>query len=438
SSYDDFCQVGVELDARLAALGATRVVDRVDCDVDFAADAESWTERVVDAAAAAAPAATAPVALHAVPDAPAVTRDRPFAAEVLANQRITGRDSSKVVHHIELSLDGADLRYTPGDALGVVTHNPPQAVEPVLAALGASGSESVTVGGESVSLALALTERLEITASGRRVAEHYANAAGQGDLQKRLAALGSDARAFFWQHQVVDLLREFPGDIAPQAFVDGLRVLQPRLYSIASSPDASPDEVHLTVARVGYDAFGHTHVGSASTALTNDRDSVDVYVERNDHFRLPADPATPILMIGPGTGIAPFRSFLEHRAEHGASGDNWLFFGDRTMRHDFLYQLELQRHLKQGTLSRLSVAFSRDQAHKIYVQDRLREQARDVVAYLDNGAHIYVCGDAERMAPDVHTALRDVLRDVRGITDDAAEDELKALKRAHRYQRDVY
>ncbi len=436
SSYDDFCQVGADLDQRLAQLGATRRLDRVDCDVDFASDAAKWAGELIarsdDLLAGVSPA---PVALRAVPNVPAVSRAHPATAQVLVNQRITSRDSSKVVHHIEL---GVEVGYEPGDALGVVIRNPAAAVDPVLAALGATGAETVTLGEETRRLDDALTTHLDITASGRRFAEHYAGAAGQRDLEARLASLGSDARGFFWRHQVVDLLREFPGDIAPQAFVDGLRALQPRLYSIASSPHANPDEVHLTVARVGYEAFGHAHVGSASTALTDATDNVDVYVAANPHFRLPEDPDAPVLMIGPGTGIAPFRAFLEHRAEHGAGGDNWLFFGDRTLRHDFLYQLELQRHLKRGTLARLDVAFSRDQAEKVYVQDRLRERAREVVRWLDDGAHVYVCGDAERMAPDVHDALRDVIRTVRGVSAQRAEDELKALKRDHRYQKDVY
>ena len=438
SSYDDFCQIGVELDERLAALGATRFAQRIDCDVDFAADAERWTEQVVEHARARQSADAPAVTLRAVPTTPRVTRDAPYTAEVLTNQRITGRDSSKIVHHIELSLDDSGLTYEPGDALGVILDNPPEAVEPLLEVVGARGDEPVTVGDDTLPLSQALTERLDITASGRRFADYYADAADQRALRERLDHLGRDARAFFWQHQVVDLLREFPGELSPQALVDGLGAWQPRLYSIASSQDASPDEVHLTVARVAYDAFGHAHVGSASAALTNDRSSVNVYVEPNPHFRLPTDPSTPIIMIGPGTGIAPFRSFIEHRAEHGASGRNWLLFGDRTMRNDFLYQLELQRHLKRGTLDRLSVAFSRDQAQKIYVQDRLRERARDVVSWLDDGAHLYVCGDAERMAPDVHSALIDVLADVRGVSREAAEDELRQLKRDHRYQRDVY
>ncbi len=438
SSYDDFCQVGIDLDQRLAALGATRFAPRVDCDLDFDDPAQRWSQSVVDHITSLAPTTQVPH-LRPVPDVAAASREHPYTAQILTNQRITGRDSSKVVRHIELSLEDSGLRYLPGDSLGIVATNPTGIVEPLLRALNASGDETVQAAGQSLALRDAFTRHLDISGTGRRFAEHYADAAQRDDLKQTLASLnGDDARAFFYRHQVVDLVREYPGAITPQALVDGLRKLTPRLYSIASSPDANPDEVHVTVAQVRYQAFGHLHFGSTSTFLTEQENTVDIYVEANPHFRLPDDPQTPIILIGPGTGIAPFRAFIEHRQEHGATGDNWLLFGDRNRHSDFLYQTELQRHLKQGALARIDVAFSRDQAHKIYVQDRLREQARDVYDWLERGAAVYVCGDAERMAPDVHQALHDVITRIGGKTRDQADDYLRQLKREHRYQKDVY
>lgn len=438
SSYDDFCQVGIDLDARLEALGATRFAPRVDCDLDFDDPAQRWSQAVLDHVATLAPASSVKH-LRPVPSVSPVSREHPFEASVLTNQRITGRDSSKIVHHLELSLEGSGISYQPGDSLGIVATNPTEVVEPLLQALDADADSQVKIGSETLTLAEAFTSRLDITGIGRRFAQHYAEAAQRDDLQHRLAGLqGDEARAFFYDHQVVDLVREYPAAISAQSLVDGLRRLTPRLYSIASSPDANPDEVHLTVAQVQYDAFGHRHYGSTSTFLAAQDDTVEVYVEANTHFRLPEDAQAPIIMIGPGTGIAPFRAFIEHRQEHGASGDSWLFFGDRQRRSDFLYQTELQRHLKQGTLSRIDVAFSRDQAHKIYVQDRLREHASAVYDWLERGAYLYVCGDAERMAPDVHQALRDVIQQAGGKSDEQAEEYLRQLKRERRYQKDVY
>lgn len=440
SSYDDFCQVGIDTDLRLEALGAKRILPRVDSDLDYDLTAKTWSQQVVEhvvAAKAATPKA-APQ-LRAVPTrTPTYSPSQPYTASVLTNQRITGRDSSKTVQHIELSLEGSELRYTPGDALGVITPNPPETVETLLETLGTSGSEPVTLGNDTLTLSEALSTRLDITASHRSFAEHYARTAQHSELAAMLQTPGKANREFFYAHQIVDLLRNFPGDLSPQQLVEGLRSRQPRLYSIASSLDANPEEVHLTVAQVRYQAFDQMRYGSVSTALATELESVPVYIEPNPHFRLPENADTPIVMIGPGTGIAPFRAFLEHRAEHGARGASWLFFGDRTMRHDFLYQLELQRRLRDGTLSRLDVAFSRDQAEKIYVQQRLRERATELYAWLQEGAHVYVCGDADRMAPDVHRAMQEIVAHEGGMTSEDAENYLRELKRDNRYQRDVY
>jgi sulfite reductase (NADPH) flavoprotein alpha-component len=434
SSYADFCEMGRRLDARLSELGARRVVERSDCDLDFDDNAEAWTLKILETAQAdAAPARG--THLHSVSPTPIFTRRNPFRAEILTRQRITGRDSSKDVRHVELDLEGSGLRYTPGDSLGVIASNPPQVVEAVIDVLGFDGDTAVGVSGQQMSLREALASRKEITRLSRPVLE--AAASGQPRLQALLADRGRLAE-YFNTRQLIDFIAEFEVPGNPGAFVGGLRTLTPRLYSIASSSDANPDEAHLTVAVVDYDAFGRRHLGAASNFLVGGITHAPVYVEHNEHFRLPADGNTPIAMIGAGTGVAPYRAFIEHRREHGHTGDNWLLFGDRTLANDFLYQIEWLRYRKDGLLTQLDVAFSRDQAEKIYVQHRMLRRGRQLFDWLERGAHVYVCGDAEHMAGDVHDALLAIVREHGGLSSDRATEYLGELKKARRYQRDVY
>ncbi|HSN52062.1 MAG TPA: assimilatory sulfite reductase (NADPH) flavoprotein subunit [Woeseiaceae bacterium] len=442
SSYANFCQTGRELDARLEELGARRLLPAVECDVDFEADAASWSDGIIG---------RLPEWLDVTPPAPRLRavgaparfgRENPFSARVLLNQKITARDSSKDVRHIELSLEGSGLTYQPGDALAVVAGNPPQLVEQLLRYLGASAGDEVLLGQETLTLSDALTQRLEITAASTGFVRAWAVASAAADLEEllgdgRQAALGD----FLHGHQVIDIIRRYPARVDAQRFVSMLRKLSPRSYSIASSQRANPDEVHLTVAAVRYKAFGSEHWGATSTHII-DRvetgETLSVYVEPNSRFRLPDDDATDIIMIGPGTGVAPFRAFVEERAERGAPGRNWLFFGDRNFSSDFLYQLEWQKHLERGSLARLDVAFSRDQEHKTYVQDRIRERGADVYEWLEGGAAIYVCGDAQRMAGDVNAALVDVVAAQAKVSRDRAEQKIRELRLGGRYRRDVY
>ena len=443
SSYVNFCQTGREFDSRLTELGAERVEPIVECDLDYDGDAKAWSMRIVEQLPEwldASPSAAVPH-LHAVPDAPLFDRDNPFDAEILTNQRITGPGSGKDVRHIELSLEGSGLVYEPGDSLAIIASNPPQLVDELLGVLGFDGDAAVSVAEVELPLRDALGERLEMTTLNLGFLRDWA-AAGNSDALHTIIddADTSVLSDFLSSHQVIDVVRRYPTDMDAQGFVDMLRYLAPRSYSIASSANANPDEVHLTVAAVRYEAFGLPHWGAASTMLA-DRvdagDKVSIFIEKNPRFRLPA-PEVPIIMIGPGTGVAPFRAFVEERAEQDASGGNWLFFGDRTQHDDFLYQLEWQRHLKRGSLSRLDVAFSRDQRNKVYVQDRMREQGAELYRWIQDGAVIYVCGDAKRMAGDVEEALLDVLAEHGGIERNEAEQQLKDLRRAKRYQRDVY
>ncbi|HEX6259885.1 MAG TPA: flavodoxin domain-containing protein, partial [Woeseiaceae bacterium] len=350
SSYADFCAMGQILDARLRALGATPVVERVDCDLDFEAPAKSWAAGVVEHAARSA--ATEGVAsvraphLRAVGSRTSYTRDKPFHAEILLDQPITGRGSSKDVRHIELNLESSGLTYQPGDSLGVVPRNPPQLVQALLETLKLDGAAEVTVDGDRLQLAAVLAAQKEITVVSRplleKVATHHVELQGVLADRDRLTE-------FFSTRQVIDLFADWPIAWEPQEFVDSLRRLTPRLYSIASSPDANPDEAHLTVALVKYQQFGRWHWGSASSFLTSGAVKVPVFVKSNDRFRLPADGDTPIVMIGCGTGVAPYRAFVEHRRERGHKGDNWLIFGERNFASDFLYQLEWLRYRKDGT-----------------------------------------------------------------------------------------
>ena len=442
SSYVNFCQTGRELDVRLEELGARRLLPIAECDVDFEADAASWSDGVVKRLPEWLDIPAAAPRLRAVDTTIRHGKENPFSATVLLKQKVTARDSSKDVYHIELSLEGSGLVYEPGDALAVVATNPPQLVGQLLDRLGADAATAVRLGEEDLSLRDALAQRLEITAASVGFVRAWAAVSRAPELEAllqdgRQAELGE----FLHTHQVIDIVRRYPADVDPASFVEMLRRLSPRSYSIASSQLANPDEVHLTVAAVRYEAFGSEHWGAASTHIVDrveEGGTLSVYLEPNARFHLPADDATDVIMIGPGTGVAPFRAFVEERAERNAQGRNWLFFGDRNFSSDFLYQLEWQKHLRRGVLHRLDVAFSRDQEHKLYVQDRIRERAAEVYRWIENGAVVYVCGDAKRMAGDVNDALIDVVTTQAGVSRNDATQRIRELRRDGRYRRDVY
>lgn len=445
SSYANYCSTGREIDGRLEALGATRFAPIVECDLDYDDAAFAWSSSVTESIASvieesATPSSTVRT-LHAVPAANAYDKNNPFVAEVLVNQKITGASSSKDVRHVELSIAGSGIVYEPGDALAVIPLNPPSLVESLLNLLALRGDTEVQHKEEKIKLADALSSRVEITALNTGFLRAWADLSGAKSLQHLLAAGDPEALGdYLFEQQIIDVIRAHPHVIEAQAFVNLLRPLAPRSYSIASSLAANPDEVHLTVAAVRYQAHGHEHWGAASTYLVDRLEpgsNVAVFVEKNNRFRLPTA-EVPIIMIGPGTGVAPFRAFIEERIEIDASGDNWLIFGERNFDSDFLYQLEWQRYRKSGALTRLDVAFSRDQRDKVYVQDRIRENAAELYRWIQRGAAIYVCGDSKSMAPDVNAAIVDVLVREGGLTTEAAAAELKELKRSGRYLRDVY
>jgi sulfite reductase (NADPH) flavoprotein alpha-component len=444
SSYPKFCETGRQVDERLAALGARRLLPRVECDVDFERLAAQWLEQVVTGArdAVGGPQVATVTRLRSVPTAPAYDREQPFEARVVANQRITGRAGSKDVRHIEISLEGSGLKYEPGDALGVWHENPPLVVDGVLEALRLPGDSPVTLDGVTRTLREWLAREREITRLTRPFLARHAQASGSADLSAMLEPGNEDRlRHTLKNLQLLDVLQAHPVAWEAEAFVAALRPLAPRLYSIASAQGAVGDEVHLTVAVVDYENEGQRRLGAASAhlgGLPGDDATARVFIEQNERFRLPADPSRDVIMIGPGTGVAPYRGFLQQRESQGATGRNWLVFGARHFGSEFLYQVEWQDAMRKGLLHRMDVAFSRDSTPRAYVQDRLREAGSDLFAWLEGGAHLYVCGDAEHMAPDVHEALVDVVAAHGGLERDAAESYLRRLADDRRYLRDVY
>lgn len=444
SSYPDFCGIGRLVDERLATLAARRVFDRGDADVDIDSIAAPWADTAVEharsrLAAVGAPRLATVTSLHRAE--PTVSRDAPFVAEVLTNQRIVARDSEKNVHHIELLLEGSGLRYEPGDALAVWPTQDVALVGTVLDELKLSGDADVEIAGERLTLSRWLTERRELTVLTRPFLTAHGER-GQHKALLELLAPAAHARLgeLLNNMQLIDLLRRYPTQWDAAALLAALRPLAPRSYSIASSQAVVGDEVHLTVAHWHYGRGTDRRWGVASHYLVglSEGDRTRVFLEPNERFRLPADSDRDIIMIGPGTGVAPFRAFLQQRAATGATGRNWLFFGNPHRRTDFLYQLEWQQALKRGELTRLDAAFSRDQAEKVYVQHRLREHGRDVYEWIENGAYIYVCGDADRMAGDVHNALLAIAAGHGGRKTDAAAEWLDDLRKTGRYARDVY
>ncbi|AUJ13589.1 sulfite reductase [NADPH] flavoprotein, alpha-component [Xanthomonas oryzae pv. oryzae] len=454
SSYADFCGVARRIDERLAELGGSRVQPRGEADLDIDSIAVPWRTQALKHAREqlkSGPHSATVTPLRSSPATPVWSHQQPFAAELLSTQILSGRDfkghgfrvyatPGKRVRHLEFSLDGSGLSYEPGDALGIRHRNPPALVDAVLQTLQLDGDAAVTVGEETLALSAWLATQRELTKLSRPFLTAHAERAGTQELQALLAPTQTAGlAALLADHQVIDVLRRWPADWDHAGLLAALRPLTPRLYSIASSRKRVGDEVHLTVDEVTYQAHGHAHLGSASgfLAALAEGDTAPVYIEPNARFRVPADADRDILMIGPGTGVAPFRGFVQERAETGAKGRNWLFFGAQHFNTDFLYQAEWQLALQRGELHALEVAFSRDQAEKLYVQHRLRARGAEVYAWLQGGAHVYVCG-ATSMGKDVHAALLDIVASHGALDTEAASAYLTQLQVEGRYARDVY
>ncbi|WP_271725537.1 assimilatory sulfite reductase (NADPH) flavoprotein subunit [Bacillus paralicheniformis] len=449
TSYEFFCQTGKEFDQRLGELGGTRLHPRVDCDLDYDEPAAAWLEGVISSlnegqeqGASSAPAQTA--APQAAGGETVYSRKNPFRAEVLENLNLNGRGSNKETRHLELSLEGSGLTYEPGDALGIFPENDPELVDMLLAELKWDPNATVTVDqGENLSLKEVLTSYYEITVLTKKFIQQAAELIANEKLRELAAQENADQlKAYIAGRDLIDFVQDFgPIAAAPQDFVSILRKIPPRLYSIASSFAANPDEVHLTIGAVRYNTHGRDRKGVCSV-LCAERlqpgDTLPVFIQPNKNFKLPENPEAPIIMVGPGTGVAPFRSFMQEREETGAPGKSWMFFGDQHFVTDFLYQTEWQKWLSDGVLTKMDVAFSRDTEEKVYVQHRMLEHSKELFEWLEEGATFYVCGDKNNMAKDVQNALLEIIEKEGGKSREEAEAYLAEMKKQKRYQRDVY
>jgi sulfite reductase (NADPH) flavoprotein alpha-component len=450
-NYADFCGASKKFDARLEALGARRLLPRGECDTDYEAPARQWLDSLwknLMRGEGAAPDSNG----HALPslngnghqpaEKAAFSKTNPFSARLLKNVCLNKPGSGKEVWHHEISLEGGGVSYEVGDALGVVPLNCPALVQDLLALLRCQGSEVVKVGDAEMPLHEALLRHLEITKPTPDLLDVVARRAPGCELASLLTTdRASDLKKWLWGRDVIDLLRLLPEPLSATEFVPALRKLAPRLYSIASSPKAHPEQAHLCVGAVRYQSHGRDRSGVASTFLADRlgaEEHLKVFVQPSPSFKPPTNGDTPMIMVGPGTGIAPFRAFLEERQAIGAKGKNWLFFGDQRRSTDFLYEEQLTGWVKDQHLTRLDLAFSRDQQEKIYVQDRMLENASELWSWLDAGAHFYVCGEASRMAADVDAALHKVIETRGGKSADEARTYVARLRSERRYQRDVY
>lgn len=446
SSYEFFCQTGKEFDERFEELGGTRLFDRVDCDLDYDEPFSEWLQGVAssfsEGEAVSLPQETAGANNQAVSE---YSRTNPFYAEVLENINLNGRGSNKETRHLELSLEGSGLVYEPGDSLGIYPTNDPALVDELIQTCGWNAEESVTVhkNGDTLPLKEALTSHFEITVLTKPLLQKIAELTKSESLHSLLEEGNEEKlKEYIAGRDLVDAARDFgPFDGTAADFTSILRKIPARLYSIASSLKANDEEVHLTIGAVRYDAHGRERQGVCSI-LCAERlqpgDTLPVYIQHNQNFKLPQDPDAPIIMVGPGTGIAPFRSFMQEREELGANGKSWLFFGDQHFVTDFLYQTEWQKWLKDGVLTKMDVAFSRDTEEKVYVQHQMKKQSKELFEWLEQGAYVYICGDEKHMAHDVHNTLLSIIQEEGAMSKEKAESYLANLQQQKRYQRDVY
>lgn len=449
TSYEFFCQTGKDFDKRLEELGGKRLTPRVDCDVDFDESAAEWMNQVLlslnEAGAGSSVVENGSAVALSDSTESEFSRSHPFQAEILENLNLNGRGSDRETRHIEISLEGSNLQYEPGDSLGIYPENHPQLVDDLIAAMGWNADEVVVVNkhGEARALRDALLRHYEITVLTKPLIEQVVKISGNEGLQSLLKpGHEQELRTYIEERDLLDLVQDYGlQQVAASDFVSILRKIPARLYSIASSSKAFPDEVHVTVRTVRYEAHGRHRYGVCSVQLAERLeagDSLPVYIQHNPNFKLPENPDTPIIMIGPGTGVAPFRAFLGEREETGAEGKSWLFYGDQHFSTDFLYQIEWQRWLKDGVLTRMDVAFSRDTDQKVYVQHRMLEKSKELYQWLQEGACVYVCGDEKKMAHDVHSALGSILEQEGGMSPEEAAEYLTLMQQQKRYQRDVY
>ncbi|WP_112181983.1 MULTISPECIES: assimilatory sulfite reductase (NADPH) flavoprotein subunit [Paraliobacillus] len=451
SSYEFFCQTGIDFDKRLEELGGERLYQRVDCDLDFEQPAEEWFSGVLailkeSQGGEQQASETVTPQTDTATDGHTYSKKNPFTTEILTNLNLNGRGSNKETHHLELDLEGSNLQYEPGDSLGIYPENDPVLVDQLIEKMQWDPNELVSIDNvdhEDRPLRDTLISTLEITILTKPLLEKIAAFTGSEALTKLAQSDNrEEINDYLEGRDLIDVVEDFgPWQVSAVDFIKLLRKIPARLYSIASSLKANPDEVHLTLGTVRYHAHGRDRVGVCSGQCA-DRleigDSLPVFVQRNDRFRLPEENDKPIIMIGAGTGVAPYRAFLQEREEIEADGKAWLFFGDQHFVSDFLYQIEWQKWLKDGVLSRMDVAFSRDTDEKVYVQDRMLEQSKELYQWIQDGAHVYVCGDEKHMAKDVQATLLAIFEKEGNMNTEQAELFLTTMRKEKRYQRDVY
>ncbi|MBB2506753.1 assimilatory sulfite reductase (NADPH) flavoprotein subunit [Staphylococcus cohnii] len=445
ASYEFFCQTGKDFDARLEDLGASRLVDRRDCDLDFDDMAESWMDQIIEQLSEASLSEEKVTTTNAVQltNEKRYSKTQPYEAEILENINLNGRGSNKEVRHIELQFEDYGEDYEPGDCLVVIPENDEKLVEVLLDKLDWDAQTEIPINdkGDVLSLKDALQHHFEITKLTKPLLQKAAELFGNEALAENVLDQAW-VKSYVYGRDLIDLIQDFkPENLAPEVLYQFLRKLPPREYSIASSYEANPDEVHITVGAVRYQAHQRERQGVCSVQLAERMEpgtSISVYLKKNPNFKFPFDETTPVIMIGPGTGVAPFRSYLQAREELDLSGQTWLFFGEQHFTTDFLYQTEWQDWLKEGVLSKLDLAFSRDTDEKVYVQHKIVEQSETFYEWLKNGASLYVCGDEQNMAKDVHKAIHQVLVKEGNMSEEEAETYLTQMKKDKRYQRDVY
>lgn len=441
SSYQHFCKIGRDIDARLLELGAKQLSPRVDCDVDFTDKSNEWATTGINSFLEAVSSQTSHVFAHPQGTVSKISYGpkNPYQSAILERINLNGRGSTKKTWHIELSLEGSDITYQPGDALGVVCHNQETLVDEFISVTGFNPESAVKTDSGEESLRNSLIFNYELSTLTPQVVESYALLVKNKDLI-RLTEDKDELFKFTYHKDIVDLVREYPGKANMDEFLAIMRKIQPRLYSIASSYQANPDEVHLTVGEVEYFYGERKHYGACSSMLSklSDDKKVPVYVDENISFRLPKDPSVPIIMIGAGTGIAPYRAFLQEKELYSSGSKSWLFFGERNFTLDFLYQTEWQKYLRNKVLTHMDVAFSRDQDSKIYVQDKLMENKKELFAWIEEGAHIYLCGDKNNMASDVKQALQRIIAAEARLTEEKATEYFRQLRKQNRFHEDVY
>ena len=450
SSYEHFCQTGKDFDSKLTELGSRAIMECLQCDLDYEEAADNWINQLFDnlsetvayqtSRSATDVTATLPQSLNVQK----YDKNNPFLASIISNQKITGRNSSKTVHHIEISLEDSAINYLPGDGVGIWVKNNQKLITNILSLAKLSGEEFVDFKGRQKPLLQVLQDNLELTLLSKKTVIQYieqVNKVSQSRANKLQAIIDNDFSTYAPQSQLIDILLLGRITLTAQALVDLLPPIKPRVYSIASSLEARPEQIDITVALVNHNNKNGERKGAASQFLIEtlaEDDEALIYIEPNKHFKLPPDDK-PIILVGPGTGIAPFRAFLQERVERSAQGDNWLFFGNPNFNTDFLYQTEWQKLIKKGVLTRFNVAFSRDQKGKIYVQNKMQQQAKEIWHWIDQqGAYFYLCGDMKRMAKDVHTTLLAIVGEQGNKTPEQADSYLKQLRKDGRYQRDVY